>query len=281
MKALLLNSLAGIVLCCSLAGGAQAAEPGQPADGAETMGAVPVLSLSDTAVPALVDLPATRPRMAPELALAAYQQRAERQLSDLGAYTDTTVIAAELTSTKQKGEFELQRTYQAPRSMAFKALHFVGDGFIKNNVIVRFLQSEVDRTQKEDGSATALIDQNYRFAFKGAGEIDQRPVYVFQVKPRHKAPGLFKGQVFLDAYSGRIRRAQGRLVKTPSVFLKKIEFVQDYADFGEFTLPVHVHSEVSARIVGRAVMDIQHSDYQAKSLSETHASDGGGSGGAN
>ena len=282
MKAILQNSIAGIVLFCALAGiSVQAADYKQPVRQPDGPDAVPLL-LPAAANGALLEAPVAPPRMAPELALATYQNRAERQLTDLGAYSDTTIIEAELPSTRQKGQFELQRTFLAPRSMAFKALRFVGDGFIKNNVIVRWLQSEVDRARKGVGAATALTDQNYHFAFKGYGQIGQRQVYVFQVKPRHKAAGLFKGRVFLDPYTGRIRRAEGRLVKSPSVFLKKIEFVQDYADFGDFTLPVHVHSEVSTRIVGRAIVDIQHTDYQAKSFSEIHSSDGGGgAGGAN
>ena len=211
--------------------------------------------------------------MAPELALSTYQVRSDKQLSDLGSYTDTTVIEAELPSSQQKGKFELERTYAAPRSVAFRALHFVGDGFVKTNVIVRWLQSEVDRVQKGDGAATALNDKNYKFSYKTADELDGHQVYIYQVKPRRKAEGLFKGRVFIDARSGSIRRAEGTLVKSPSFFLKKIEFVQDYGDFDGFSLPVHLHSVVQTRLVGPTILDVQHSDYHPKSLAEMHASD--------
>src|SRR5437899_3214251 len=40
------------------------------------------------------------------------------------------------------------------------------------------------------------------------------------------------------------------------------EFVQDYEDFGNFTFPIHIHSDARARVIGRAVVDIYHRDYR-------------------
>src|SRR2546422_7819697 len=48
------------------------------------------------------------------------------------------------TTLFRSGEYELRRHYAAPRTLEFKPLHFTGDGFVKNNVITRLLQSEVD-----------------------------------------------------------------------------------------------------------------------------------------
>ena len=85
---------------------------------------------------------------------------------------------------------------------------------------------------------------------------------MYQVKPIKKRAGLFRGAHFLDAHTGSLVRAEGSLVKSPSFFIKKVDFVQDYADVGPFTLPVHIHSESKTRLVGRAVVDIYQHDYQ-------------------
>ncbi len=61
--------------------------------------------------------------MAPELALQAFQSRAgNSRLPDCSAYTDDTLVMAELPDTSQRGAFELQRSYVAPRSLSFKPL---------------------------------------------------------------------------------------------------------------------------------------------------------------
>jgi hypothetical protein len=212
-------------------------------------------------LPAL-DSPIALPRMAPDLALRTYENRVAQQNSQLAAYSADTLIRAQLPDTSQSGEFELQRHYIAPRTLQFKPVHFSGDGFVKTNVIARLLQSEVDHLQKDDLSMTALNPSNYKFSYKGTNDIDGRTVHVFQVKPRKKRAGLFKGRIFLDAYTGSMVRAEGSVVKSPSFFVRKVEFVQDYADVNGFTLPTHVHSEALARIVGRTVVDIYQRDYQ-------------------
>jgi hypothetical protein len=206
--------------------------------------------------------PAVLPRMAPELALQVCRGRSVIQAEQLASYSATTLIRAQLPDTSQYGEYQVQRHYLAPRTLAFKALRFTGDTFVKTNVITRLLQSEVDHVQKDDPSLNAISPANYKFSYKGTSQLEGRLVHIYQLKPRQKRAGLFKGRIYVDAFTGSLVRAEGRPVKSPSLFIKKVDFVQDYADIGSFTFPVHIHSEAIARIVGRAIVDIYQRDYQ-------------------
>jgi hypothetical protein len=210
------------------------------------------------------------PSMAPELALQVYRGRSVIQAAQLASYSSTTVIRAQLPDTAQSGEYEVQQQYLAPRTLAFKAVRFSGDAFVKTNVIIRLLQSEVDHVQKDDPALNAITPANYKFSYKGTNQLDGRLVHIYQLKPREKRAGLFKGRIYVDAYTGSMVRAEGRPAKSPSLFIKKIDFVQDYADIGAFTLPVHIHSEANARIVGRAIVDIYQRDYQPVANTEVH-----------
>ena len=214
--------------------------------------------------------PAVLPRMAPELALQVCRGRSVLQAAQLTSYSATTLIRAQLPDTSQSGEYEVQRRYSAPRTLAFKALRFTGDAFVKTNVITRLLQSEVDHVQKDDPALTAISPANYKFSYKGASQLEGRLVHVYQLKPRQKRASLFKGRIYIDAYTGSLVRAEGRPARSPSLFIKKIEFVQDYADVGPFTFPVHIHSEATARIVGRAIVDVYQRDYQPVANTVVH-----------
>ena len=207
----------------------------------------------------------TLPRMGPELALQVYRNRTSMQVEQLSAYSATSLIRAQLPDTQQSGEYVLQRHYSAPRSLMFKAVRFSGDNFVKSNVILRLLQSEATHVEKDDPSTNALSAANYKFSYKGTTQLQGRVVHVYHLKPRHNRPGLFKGRIYLDAYTGSMVRAEGRVVRTPSIFLKQVDFIQDYADVDSFTFPVHMHSDAKARIVGRVVVDIVYSDYQVSS----------------
>lgn len=216
-------------------------------------------------------VPAVLPRMAPELALQVCRGRSVIQTEQLASYSATTLIRAQLPDTAQSGEYEVQRHYLAPRTLEFKAVRFTGDAFVKTNVITRLLQSEVDHVQKDDPALNAISPANYKFSNRGLSQIEGRKVHVYQLKPRQKRAGLFKGRIYVNAYTGSLVRAEGRPVKSPSLFIKKIDFVQDYADIGRFTFPVHVHSEATARIVGRAIVDVYQRDYLPVTSTEASA----------
>ncbi len=205
--------------------------------------------------------PVPPPRMSPDLALNCYQGSLSYQDQMLARYSAETLIEASLPDTKQQGSFELLRYYTAPNTLKFKAVRFTGDSFVKSNVITRLLQGEVNHVEHGETAQTAISAANYHFSYRGLETLNGEPVHVFNVKPRDKRPGLFKGKIYVDVFSGRLRRAEGT-VKSPSFFVKKIEFVQDYADFGGFTFPVHLHSVAQTRLVGKAVVDVTIHDYQ-------------------
>lgn len=233
-------------------------------------GAWPALALDDSAreaaapvsLPTLVS-PVILPRMSPDLALETYIHRAQQQSSLLLGYSDDTFMRADLPDYKQSGEYELKRQYAAPNTLQFTPVRFTGDGFVKSNVLVRLLQTEVDHVVKQQNADTAINEKNYKFSHKSVEMVGDRMVYVYHVKPRKKRVGLFKGRIFIDAYKGTLVRAEGQMVKSPSLFIKKVEFVQDYADIDGFTLPTHLRSVASVRIIGRTIVDIFHRGYHA------------------
>src|SRR6266851_938703 len=218
---------------------------------------------SDSPPASVLPVAPALPRMSAELTLEAYHQHVTRQATELASYSANILVRVQLPDTSQQGEFELERHYAAPHDLQFKAVRYTGDGFVKTNVITRLLQSEVDHVQKDDPSLTAISHANYKFSHKGSTEIGGRVVHVYQVKPRKKRASLFKGRIYLDAHTGSLVRAEGNIVKSPSFFVKNIEFVQDYSDSGSFTFPEHIHSEARARFVGRTIVDIYQHDYQA------------------
>ena len=207
-----------------------------------------------------------RPAMAPELALQMFESRGPWQKAALKAYTDQTLVMAELPDTSQRGAFELQSAYVAPNSLTFKPIRYTGDPFVKNNVITRILQSEVDYVNKQDVSRTALTRANYKFSYKGDEALNGRSVHIYQVKPHHKRAGLFKGHIYLDSSTGTLVRSEGTIAKSPSFFLRHIEFVQDYTDVAGYTLPVQLHTTARASFVGRVVVDIFHRQYEPQPL---------------
>src|SRR5207248_10148788 len=64
-------------------------------------------------------------------------------------------------------------------------------------------------TRRSSDLLTAISPTNYKFSYKGTREVEGRLLHVYQLKPRKKRVSLFKGHIYLDAYSGSLVRAEG------------------------------------------------------------------------
>jgi hypothetical protein len=206
--------------------------------------------------------------LSPQQALITYEARALRQLSTLAAYSDKTTIEAQIPAISEKGQCTLRRTFSGPQSLIYTAVEFMGDAFVKTNVIYRVLASDVENAEKKTGQRVAIVDSNYRFSYKGTEDLNGRRFYSFALKPRRKDPGLFKGKILIDPQTGHLVRAVGRLSKSPSWWIKRVDFVQDYVDVGDFTMSEQVQSVTRARIAGRILVNIRHSAYEVRQVEQ-------------
>lgn len=210
-------------------------------------------------------LPAAESTAAPadaKAVLNAYFRQEQSQRERLAAYSDSTTIRASLPGVSKSGEMKVQRHFTAPRRLTFTSAQYSGDGFVKHDIILGFLSHEATHVHKGDGARTAIAPANYRFSYQGRQELLGVPVLVFAVQPRRIMEGMFAGRIYLNASSGGLVRAEGRFVKSPSMFVDSVRFVKDYREFHGFDLPVHIHSDSDSQMAGHVVMDIYHQGYQ-------------------
>jgi len=197
------------------------------------------------------------------------QQIVERYLEATRAQQETmrgaqmeVSFEARLPKLEKHGRLKALRKISKLGLITYKALGFSGDSMIKNQVIARYLDGE---TQSRN---IAITPENYKFKFKGAAIWDGRRVYVLQVAPRRKEVGLFHGELWLDAETSMPVREAGRFVKSPSVFLKKIEFVRDYEIQDGVAIPKHVESKADVRILGPAELSIEYTNFSRQEVAD-------------
>jgi len=166
-------------------------------------------------------------------------------------------IEASLPKLKRQGRLQGLRRISRLGRITYEVLHFEGDNAVKNQVIARYLSAEVE-AQSDDSPSLAVTPANYKFSYKGPLTSNGRQVEVFQVAPRHKAVGLFKGEIWIDSQTFLCVREAGRMVKNPSIFLKRIEFVKEYGIQAGVSVPQQIHSLVATRIVGPAELTVSY-----------------------
>jgi hypothetical protein len=198
-----------------------------------------------------------------------YCAAAQNQADASRASTVEVEIRGALPKLSKTGKLRALRRISRLGHITYQVLGFEGDGTVKRDLIARYMSAEIAAQQDRKAAMTVTPD-HYRFRFKGRAELDGRDVYWFQVVPKRKAEGLFKGDLWIDAASYLKVRESGYLVKTPSIFLKRVAFTRRYEIRDGQAVPLRMESVVETRLVGRAELTVDYSNY---ALDGTDAAD--------
>jgi hypothetical protein len=198
--------------------------------------------------------------MAPNVIVDQYCAASRGQEQALKGASMEVDIAASLPGMKKQGKLHALRHISTLGRITYDMLKFEGDGAVKSQVIARYLTAEVE-SQKELSPSLAVTPENYKFKYKGMSQYEGRDIHVFDVTPRKKRTGLFKGEVWVDAATYLRVRESGTLVKNPSIFLKKLAFVRKYEIRDGISVPLQVASVADVRMVGKAELTIDYSHF--------------------
>jgi hypothetical protein len=205
----------------------------------------------------------TTPGVPPEGSGAEVLQRyltaSETQKSAMRGMRSDVDIDAKLPKLKKEGRLHALRSISKVGQVTYRMLGFSGDNTIKKDVIARYLNAEVQA--QGNGQDLSITPANYKFKFRGLQGHDGQQVYVFSVAPRKKEVGLFKGEIWLDPATCMPLREQGRFVKNPSIFFRRMEFVRTYDIQDGVSRPLHIDSVVQTRIVGPVELSINFDNY--------------------
>lgn len=195
----------------------------------------------------------------PEEIVGKYLDASKAEEQVLAAGSVDVDITASVPQLKQQGWLHARRRISSLGRITYRVLGFQGDTTVKNQVIARYLEAEQQANTKQDLSVTP---SNYKFKFKGERPAEgDRLVYVFDVTPRKKRLGLFKGEMWLDAKSFLPVYEKGRLVKNPSIFFKRVQFERGYQIQDGVALPEYMSSRIDTRLVGRVELSVKYSNF--------------------
>ncbi len=212
------------------------------------------------AVPVLADGPASAAADPTTAILDRYWSAIEMQKNQPRSMRMEMDIDGEIPRLKKTGRLHALRFITRVGQIVYDALRYEGDNTVKKELIARYLEAEAKARSDYSGSLS-ITPANYKFKYKGTTAYLERTAHVFQLTPRKKRVGLFRGELWVDAQTGLPLREWGELVKNPSVFLKNVYFVRDYHISDGISVPRRIITNVDTRIVGRANMTIWFDKY--------------------
>ena len=217
----------------------------------------------------------SKPPVPEEEIVSRYLGATEQQQSALRGGSMEVDIDSNVPKLKKEGKLHALRSISRLGKITYHALGFIGDNMVKTEVIARFLTEEVKAANQEPSTNTnfAISPANYKFKYKGMESVDGRDVYVLHLTPRQKRVGLFKGELWLDAETYMPVRESGTLVKTPSIFLKKMQFVRVYEMQNGVAVPQHMQSKAEVRFIGPVELNINYLRFSKEADAEPVVSD--------
>ena len=202
----------------------------------------------------------------------SYITASQLQSSKARAASMDVDIDASLPKLKKHGKLHALRRISPLGLIRYERAQFEGDGVVNKEIISRYLSAEVEM-QRQQSPATAVSPANYKFKYKGTTWNGGQNIHVFEVTPKQKREGLFRGEVWIDAVTFLKVQESGYLVKNPSIFLKKVAFVRKYEIRDGISVPSKVQSVADVRFVGKAELTIDFTNFAIDTVKVASAAD--------
>ena len=134
-----------------------------------------------------------------------------------------------------------------------------GSEYIRSRVFRTSLETERKMWAEGSPDRASFTPDNYTFedaahATDGLASLD--------VKPRRKDVLLVEGRIFLNPDDGDLVRVEGRLVKTPSFWTRRVEIVKWFRRIEGFRMPVALETVASILIAGKSTYRVTY-DYES------------------
>jgi len=180
----------------------------------------------------------------------AVLERYSVALTDKGL--DTATVDVEIEATVPR--FQKTARVAAIRSWAdgkrdYQFVAIEGDRLVRNEMIARYFAIDSEKAPL----AAPITKSNYKFRFVS----NKGTTTVFQITPRRKRKGMISGEMWIDNESGLVTHLAGRMVKNPSVMVRRVGISQEMEVRNGATVARETHLDLDTRFTGRAELTIR------------------------
>jgi hypothetical protein len=181
---------------------------------------------------------------------SAVLERYSAGLADRGLDTGSVSVEVEgsVARLDKRARVEAIRRWSGGKR-AYQFVTVEGDSFVRNEMIARYFAMDTEG----EPMAAAITKSNYKFKFVNTNGTST----VFQITPRRKRLGMIAGEMWIDTESGLVTHLEGRMVKSPSVLLKRVDITQEMEIRDGVTVGRETHVGISTRFTGHAELTVR------------------------
>ncbi|HWI20344.1 MAG TPA: hypothetical protein VNT81_21465 [Vicinamibacterales bacterium] len=158
-------------------------------------------------------------------------------------------IEGGLQESDKRGWLEASTEFDPARGLRYEVLREGGSEYVRKNILVRMLATEQQLLASGKRLRASLDAGNYDFSDGGVNEAGLQQIVMRPVK---KSDALVNGRLFLDPATQLMTRIEGRLVKSPSFWLRDVDVSWNFAQMEGHLMPVEMSSTGRVRMFGRS-----------------------------
>jgi len=151
--------------------------------------------------------------------------------------------------------------YRAPGTESFTAISGKGSGFVRHHVFQRLMKDEEKRVRVNKDPDSLITPANYTLKVVGMDRIGGSECFVVHAIPKHKETDLFEGTIWIDSQDFAIVKITGQLAKSPSFWIKQVNFARDYQKIDGFWFLLREKVIADVRIFGKETLTIDYQNY--------------------
>ena len=179
----------------------------------------------------------------------------ERFFAEQAAHSRTPVetieVEASLPKLNKTGRLRAIRRTLSAHQLEYQVVELSGDSMVNHELIARYLSAD-KRATELDTASTAITPANYKFRYVDSVQLHDGQTYLFRIIPHKKKQGLINGILWLDGDTGIAVRLSGYLVKSPSIFLKRVNVTRENCLRDGIVEARITHLLLDTRLVGSA-----------------------------
>jgi hypothetical protein len=166
----------------------------------------------------------------------AHQYRASRRL--------------EASGSGQRAWLDVQTEFTLTSGFVYHVTAEGGSGFIRGRVLRSLLDEEQKLIARGGTAGIALSPENYQFTPEG---FNDEGLAVVGLRPLRKDRSLIAGRMFLTV-DGELRRIEGRLAKSPSFWVARVNVIRSYRRINGVLMPVSLETTAQLRLFGSSAL---------------------------
>lgn len=173
------------------------------------------------------------------------------------AYRAFRRLEAGIPGSNKQGWMEVWTEFRPGTGFSYEVVREEGYEYVRKRVLRGVLKGEAELLAHGKPLRAALAARNYRFEDGGITESGLTRVLLH---PNRKSDGIVRGSTLIEPDTGAVVRIEGRLVKSPSFWVRDVDVTWKFMRVGEAIVPTELSSSARVRFYGRSHFNMTY-DY--------------------